>query len=169
MGAPVAVGSPPVSPPAPPAGRRRPRWRRITARVVFAAVVVAQVVLLVHGYHDPHHVLAFQMFDESSDWRADIVRVTTDGRRIPIDAPWPGGYQWAVMAPDRGLAYPQYEHHADAGVDNQLAFLEAALDWVAANTPADHETAYLEATVVYDRNTHGPTTVTYRSRARAVP
>jgi hypothetical protein len=132
-------------------------------------VVAAQVTLLIRGYHDPHHVLAFQMFDESSDWRADIVRVTTDGRRVPIDQPWPGGYQWAALVPERGLAYPQYEHHADAGVDNQLAFLEAALDWVAAHTPADRETAYLEATVVYDRNTHGPTTVTMRSRERALP
>jgi hypothetical protein len=165
----TAPASARLADPTPPRGRARPRWRRVTARAVSAAVVVAQATLLIRGYHDPHHVLAFQMFNESSDWRADVVRVTTDGRRVPIDQAWPGGYQWATLVPDRGLAYPQYEHHADAGVDNQLAFLEAALDWVAANTPADHETAYLEATVVYDRNTHGPTTVTYRSRARAVP
>jgi hypothetical protein len=157
------------SAPAPPlGGRPRSRQRRIAARVVFVVVVAAQVTLLVRGYeHDPHHVLAFQMFDESSDWRADIVRVTADGRRVPIDAPWPGGYQWAALVPERGLAYPQYEHHADAGVDNTLAYLEAALDWVAANTPADHETVYLEAVVTYDRNTHGPTTVTLRSPDRA--
>jgi hypothetical protein len=85
---------------------------------------------------------------------------------VPIDDPWPGGYRWAALAPERGLAYPGSEHHADAGVDNTVAFLEAALAWVAANTPADRETAYLEATVTYDRNTHGPTTVTYRSPDR---
>jgi hypothetical protein len=163
MGAPAAVET--ASDPS-PAGRQRPRWRRIAARIVFPLVVAAQVVLLVRGYHDPHHVLAFQMFNESSDWRADVVRVTTDGRAVPIDQAWPGGYQWAAMVPDRGLAYPQYEHHADAGVDNQLAFLQAALDWVADHTPADHETAWLEARVTYDRNTHGPTTVTLRSHAR---
>jgi hypothetical protein len=49
-----------------------------------------------------------------------------------------------------------------------LAFLEAALAWVASHTPADRETAYLEATVTYDRNTHGPTTVVMRSPERDV-
>ena len=40
-----------------------------------------------------------------------------------------------------------FRHHADAGLDNQLAFLDAALDWVAGNTPRDRETRYLEARV----------------------
>ena len=48
---------------------------------------------------------------------------------------------------DRGLRYPSMRHHADAGLANQLAFLDAALDWVASNTPRDGETLYLEATV----------------------
>ena len=157
----------PVAEPA-SGGQGRSRARRLTARVLFAGVGVAQVVLLVRGYHDPHHVLAFQMFDESSDWRADIVRVTVDGRRIPIDDPWPGGYRWATLVPERGLAVPQFEHHADSGVDSTLAFLAAALDWVAANTPSDQQTRYLEARVVYDRNTHGPTTVTLRSHDRVL-
>jgi hypothetical protein len=138
----------------------------VLARVVFVGVVAAQVTLLVRGSDEPHPVLAFRMFDESSDWRADIVRVTTDGRRVPIDEPWPGGYRWAALVPDRGLAVPGSEHHADAGVDSTLAFLQSALDWVAANTPADHETRYLEAHVVYDRNAHAQETVTLRSRER---
>jgi hypothetical protein len=49
--------------------------------------------------------------------------------------------------PARGLSYPAIRHHADAGLANQLAFLEAALDWVADNTPRDAETRYLEARV----------------------
>ena len=49
--------------------------------------------------------------------------------------PW-AGYRWDELVPDRGLPYPAVRHHADAGLDNQLAFLDAALDYVAANTPA---------------------------------
>ncbi len=125
------------------------------------------LLTIVRGYRDPHRVFAFHMFNESSVWQADIVRVTIDGRRVSIDDPWPGGYRWATLVPERGLAYPQVRRHADAGVDSTLAFLDAALDWVALNTPADPETRYLEATVTYDRNTHGDRTVVLRSVGRA--
>ncbi len=125
------------------------------------------LLTIVRGYDDPHRVFAFHMFNESSVWEADIVRVTVDGGRVPIDEPWPGGYRWATLVPERGLAYPQFRHHADAGVDSTLAYLDAALDWVAANTPADPETRYLEAIVTYDRNTHGDRIVVLRSIDRA--
>jgi hypothetical protein len=58
--------------------------------------------------------------------------------------------------------------HADAGVDNQLAFLDAALDWVAGHTPRDDETLYIEATVTYWHNTDSPEVVVLRSRDREV-
>ena len=53
-------------------------------------------------------------------------------------------------------AVPAVRHHADAGLDNQLAFLRSALDWVAANTPRDRETRYLEATVTAWHNADPP-------------
>ncbi|MGH9118380.1 MAG: hypothetical protein ACRD0A_11070 [Acidimicrobiales bacterium] len=56
--------------------------------------------------------------------------------------------------------------HADAGVDNQLAFLQAALDWVAAHTDRDRETSHLEATVTYWLNDDAPRTVVLRSPER---
>lgn len=59
-----------------------------------AAVLLGQAALLVRGYSDPHKLFAFQPFNESSTWRADVVRVTVDGRRIPIEHEWPGGYRW---------------------------------------------------------------------------
>ena len=34
------------------------------------------------------------MFPESSTWRAEILRVTADGQRIPIAEPW-AGYRWS--------------------------------------------------------------------------
>jgi hypothetical protein len=67
---------------------------------------------------------------------------------------------------DRGLRYPSIRHHADAGLDNQLAFLEAALDWVASNTPRDRQTRYLEATVTSWHNTDPPRVRVLRSRVR---
>jgi hypothetical protein len=65
------------------------------------------------------------------------------------------------------MAHPDVRHHADAGLDNQVAFLAAALDYVAAHTPRDHETRYLEATVTTWHNTDGPEVMVLRSRERS--
>jgi hypothetical protein len=135
--------------------------------VAVVAVVGLQLGLAARGYWADHKEFAFQMFPESSTWRADIVRVTVDGRRVPIEQPW-SGYRWEELAPDRGLRYPGIRHHADAGLDNQLAFLDAALDWVADNTPRDGETRYLEATVTSWHNADQPETEVVRSGDREV-
>ena len=103
------------------------------------AVVVLQLGFIARGYWSDHKEFAFQMFPESSTWRADVVRVTADGQRIPIERPW-SGYRWDELVQSRGLRFPSFRHHADAGLANQLAFLEASLDWVADNTPRDRET-----------------------------
>jgi hypothetical protein len=134
-------------------------------RVIVVAVVLLQLGLVARGYWADHKEFAFQMFPESSTWRASLFRVTADGERLPIDRPW-FGYRWEDMVRDRGLSYPQYRHHADAGLDNQLAFLRSALDWVAANTPRDHETRYLEARVTAWHNDDPPRVEVFRSRAR---
>jgi hypothetical protein len=105
------------------------------------------------------------MFPESSRWRADIVRVTADGRRVPIELTW-SGYRWDQLVQDRGLRYPAERHHADAGLDNQLAFLDAALDWVADNTPRDGETRFLEARVTAWHNDDPPRVEIIRSELR---
>ena len=134
-------------------------------RVIVLAVVLLQLGFIARGYWADHKEFAFQMFPESSTWRASLFRVTADGERLPIDRPW-FGYRWEDMVRDRGLSYPQYRHHADAGLDNQLAFLRSALDWVAANTPRDHETRYLEARVTAWHNDDPPRVEVVRSRAR---
>jgi hypothetical protein len=133
--------------------------------VVVVAVVVLQLGLVAAAYWSDHKAFGFQMFPESSTWRADVVRVTADGRRIPIEYPW-SGYRWDELVQDRGLRYPSIRHHADAGLANQLAFLEAALDWVADNTPLDAETRYLEATVTSWHNDDPPRVGVLRSRVR---
>ncbi|HEY8525238.1 MAG TPA: hypothetical protein VIL48_09755 [Acidimicrobiales bacterium] len=138
------------------------RWAR---RVVVVAVVGLQAFFVARGYWSDHRELAFQMFPESSTWRAEIVRVTADGRRVPIDEPW-AGYEWDELVVGRGLTHPGVRHHADAGLDNQLAFLDAALDWVADHTPRDRETRYLEARVTTWHNTDPPEVVVLRSRTR---
>jgi hypothetical protein len=134
-------------------------------RVIVLAVVLLQLGFIARGYWADHKEFAFQMFPESSTWQASLYRVTAGGERVPIDRPW-FGYRWEDMVRDRGLSYPQYRHHADAGLDNQLAFLRAALDWVAANTPRDHETRYLEARVTAWHNDDPPRVEWFRSRAR---
>ena len=129
------------------------------------AVVGLQLGLVARGYWSDHKEFAFQMFPESSTWRATVVRVTADGRRVPIERPW-SGYRWDELVRDRGLSYPPIRHHADAGLDNQMAFLEAALNWVAGNTPRDRETRYLEATVTSWHNADAPRVGVLRSRVR---
>ncbi|MGH9216383.1 MAG: hypothetical protein ACRDZS_09015, partial [Acidimicrobiales bacterium] len=106
------------------------RARVIGRRVAVALVVIAQLVLVARGYWSAHKEFAFQMFPESSTWQAEIVRVTTDGTRVPVGQPW-AGYRWDELVTVRGLGRPELRHHADAGLDNQLAFLDAALDYVA--------------------------------------
>jgi hypothetical protein len=143
------------------------RVRILARRAIVVAVVVLQVGLIARGYWADHKEFAFQMFPESSTWRADIVRVTGDGRRVPIEHSW-SGYRWDELVPDRGLAYPAVRHHADAGLDNQLAFLDAALDWVAQNTPRDDETRYLEARVTSWHNADPPTVEIIRTGEREI-
>jgi hypothetical protein len=133
--------------------------------VVVAAVVLLQLGFVAAGYWSDHKPFAFQMFPESSTWRADVVRVTADRRRVPIERPW-AGYRWDELVHDRGLRYPSVRHHADAGLDNQLAFLESALDWVADNTPRDGETRYLEARVTSWHNADPPKVGILRSHVR---
>jgi hypothetical protein len=137
----------------------------VTRRAVVVAVVLLQLGLVARGYWADHKEFAFQMFPESSTWRADVARVTADGRRVPIELPW-SGYRWDELVRDRGLRYPAVRRHADAGLENQLAFLEAALDWVARNTPRDAETRYLEAKVTAWHNDDPPRTRVLRSPAR---
>lgn len=137
-------------------------WGR---RAVVSVVVVAQLFLVGRAYWADHREFGFQMFPESSQWRADIVRVTGGGERIPVDEPW-AGYRWGELVKGRGLGNPSVRHHADAGLDNQVAFLQAALDWVAANTDRDDETVYLEATVVTWHNDDEPEVVVLRSHRR---
>jgi hypothetical protein len=138
-------------------------WAR---RVVVAVVVVAQLGFVARGYRSDHKEFAFQMFPESSTWRADIVRVTTDGSRVPVDEPW-DGYRWSAMVVGRGLGSAGSRHHADAGLDNQLAFLDEALDYVATHTPDDHQTRYLEAVVTTWHNADEPQVVVLRSEPRS--
>jgi hypothetical protein len=133
--------------------------------VVVVAVVAVQLGLVARGYFADHREFAFQMFPESSTWRASVVRVTGDGRRVPVELGW-SGYRWEELVRDRGLSYPSVRHHADAGLANQLAFLDAALDWVAGNTPRDRETRYLEATVTSWHNADPPRVRVLRSRVR---
>jgi len=139
--------------------------RVLTAQVFFATIVLAQVLLALNGYRDDHKFFAFQPFNESSTWQAEIVRVTWDGARVPVDDQW-DGYDWDSLVHMSALQGPERQRHAYMGVGATLDFLQLALDWVAVNTPADRETRYLEADVTYFENTRGPHHVVLRSPER---
>ena len=143
----------------------RPRWRVRAAAACFLVAVGGQVAFALNGYRDPHKFFAFQPFNESSTWRADIVRVTWDGTRLTIDEDW-GGYDWNELVDMSALQNPGRLRHAYMGVDATLDFLDAALEWVADNTPADRETQYLEARVTYHRNAGGAEHVVLRTEDR---
>jgi hypothetical protein len=84
---------------------------------------------------------------------------------VAISEPW-AGYRWDELVTGRGLRHPELRHHADAGLDNQLAFLDSALDWVADNTPRDRETRHLEARVTSWHNDDPPRVELIRSDPR---
>ena len=144
----------------------RPRWRTRLVRGFVALVLVGHALLLARGYSDPHKLFAFQPFNESSTWRADVVRVTADGERLPVGLAWPGGYDWDELVGWRVLQQPSAVRHAYSGLGASLDFLDEALDWVADHTPDDHHTLYLEARVEAWRNGRGPEVVVHRSELR---
>jgi len=145
-------------------GRRR---RRLVTGFIIAVLGV-QIGFAVNGYRDPHKFFAFQPFNESSTWQADIVRVTRTGDRVPISGGW-AGYDWNELVGMAALQGPSRLRHAYMGVGATVDFLDEALDWVATHTPDDHETRYLEATVTTFENTRGPTVTVLRSVERPVP
>jgi len=142
--------------------------RRVMRRLIVAGVVAAQLTMVVLAYGSAHPVFGFQMFPETSEWQAEIIRVADDGTTIDVRDPWPGGYSWPALVQGRGLGHPFQRHPADAGIDSTLDFLSHALDWVAANTPDDPDTRYLEARVTYWQNGRGPSYVVLRSEPREI-
>ncbi len=135
--------------------------------MVIGVVVGAQLFAVVAAYDSDHKVFGFQMFPEASRWSAEIVRVQSDGSVVALQDGWE--YRWSDLVRGHGLTNPFPDHHADSGLRHQFALFQGALDWVAANTPADTTTSYLEATVTYTDNGRGPFTRTFRSVTRVVP
>jgi hypothetical protein len=143
----------------------RSETARRAAKAAFVAALVLHALLVVRGGHDPHKLFGFRPFNESDTWRAEIVRITGDGRRLPIDdGTW--AYDWDELVDNVKLRRPGRTRHANAGAPATLDFLARALDWVAANIPRDTETVGLEATVTVYHNTRGPQVHVLRSGER---
>jgi hypothetical protein len=136
-------------------------------RAVVIGWIVVSLAAIVAGYRGTSPVLAWQMFPEASRWQASIVRVTADGHRIDVREPWPGGYRWAELVDEPRLRDPFSEHDASYGIAATLDLFRQALDWVAAHTPRDDETVWLEATVTYRHNADPPLTVVLTSTPRS--
>jgi hypothetical protein len=130
--------------------------------------VVTQLYFIARGYSDPHKHFAFQPFNESDTIQAEIVRVTVDGRRVPVTRRW-SGYRWRELVRERGLGRVHRTMHANSGARSAIASLQTALDWVADHTPRDIETLYYHARVTYHHNTRGPFVVELQSKRRPLP
>lgn len=134
----------------------RPRWRAIAVRVAFVGLVALHLTFVLRGGSDPHARFAFRPFQHSDTWSAEIVRVTVDGRRLPLDdGTW--GYDWRELTRVPQLQNHAAPRHASDGAAATLDLLDRSLDWVADHTPDDTETRYLEATVTV-RTDGAPTT-----------
>jgi len=146
----------------------RGQWRRRAVGAFIVAVLAVQIGFAVNGYREPHKFFAFQPFNESSTYEADIVRVTWEGERVPVDVDW-AGYDWNELVHMAALRNPSRLRHAYMGVGATVDFLDQALDWVATHTPRDTDTRYLEATVTTFNNTRGPSVTVLRSVERGAP
>lgn len=144
-----------------------PRWRRVGRRIAIVIVVAAQVGVIVAAYHNDHRAFGFQMFAESDEFSATIERVLVDGAVVAVDEDWQ--YRWRDLVVGRGLSNPSPIHHSSRGNRTQFSYLQEALDWVAANTPADTTTRYLQARVTFWENGRGPYSLTLTSRHRELP
>lgn len=138
----------------------------VARRVVFLGVILLQLFLVIRAYSADHAFFGFQMFPETSEWAAEIVRIDDDGNEHDVRGPWPGGYRWGDLVQGRGLSTPWSRGPADAGIRSTLHFLDEALDWVVHNTPRDTETRRLVARVTYWQNGRGPFDTTLESDAR---
>ena len=146
--------------------RMTPRLRIVGRRVVVVGVVGLQLGLVGRGLLvGPQAVRASRCSRSrapgaptscGSPPTAGASRSSSHGRAT-------AGRRWSRTS---GCSTPSVRHHADAGLDNQLAFLRSALDWVADNTPRDHDTRYLEATVTSWHNDDPLRTEVFRSRFR---
>ncbi len=137
--------------------------RNIARRVGAAAILVAQLLLIVRGYSADHAVFGFQMFPASSEWQATIERELANGDRVDVREDWPGGYSWSELVAGYGLGQPFARHHADTGLVSTLHFFSAALEWVAVNTPLDTEAVLLIATVTVWPNGRNSSTVVFEA------
>ena len=139
------------------------------ARIVFAGGWIAlQASLVLTGGLRADRVFSFRMFNEASTVRVRLSRVVdVSGAEalVPVD-----DGEWSARDRD-GVAHDVHFDervidarfatfdqtiHAAYGVEAHLARLQAALDFVAKNTPNDAETRALVADVRVRKNGRDP-------------
>jgi hypothetical protein len=135
------------------------------ARIFVVAAVALQLFFIVRAYWDPHRRFGYQPFGEYSVWRADVVRVTRDGRRIPAGRKF-HGTRWSAHVRCCGLHSVSRLKPAKRGIGSTLAYFQLALDYVADHTPEDPDTLFYEAKVTYLRNRGDPVELIMTSKRR---
>ena len=97
------------------------------------------------------------------------MRVTWSGERLPVEGGWGGG-DWDELVGMAALTAVQagFATRTWVWVPRSTSSTRRSTGW-PHNTPDDHETRYLEATVTTFENTRGPTVTVLRSVEREPP
>jgi hypothetical protein len=142
-------------------------YKRFWARVFCASVIAAQLYAVVHAYRDPLKRFGYQPFSESTQWQVRIWAVDRAGHKTDVAQGFEG-YRWSDLVRVR-VGQPFHLQPASSGIAASLYFLQHALDYVAAHTPRDRRTRYLEADVSFRKNRGSLQSVVLHSKPRGVP
>ena len=161
-----AAGVRDLAPPACQGGGVTPRVRVVGRRVVVLAVVLLQVGFVARAYWSDHKefgVPDVPRVEHLAGRRGagDRRRPARPGRACP--GPATAGRSWCGTA---GSAIRSSATTRTPGSTTSSRSSDAALDWVAGNTPRDRETRYLEARVTAWHNADRPQVRVLRSRVR---
>jgi hypothetical protein len=134
-------------------------------RAAFVIVFLGlEAFAITWGLRAPDHVLAFQMFNESSSLTVELFREVQRKRRrvlVPVvDGKWQArdaagvlrDFSWQDRVKYEPLNRLGVSVHASYGLSAQLFRLQAALDDVASHIPDDTQTRALVAVVQASHN-----------------
>ncbi len=166
-----------ATPSTPATAPRSPLDLGARARVVFAAVYVAvMLVVVVSAQYQPDHAFGFQMFNESSTVNIHLYRRVRGKRTLEpfVD----GGFtthrrsgesrriEWRDRVRDRVLGRLDETVHAKYGLAGQLHRLELALQDFARHLGDDRDTQEIVAVVETRKNGRNPAVVRLKARRR---
>ena len=148
--------------------------RRLSILGFCAVLFGAQAAMTVDAHLRRDRRFGWQMFSETTRFRAVLWRELADGRRRPTQRG-----RWVVETPQGRRVFLWRDHvrewrlddlersrQAKVSLDATLLYAQRALDWVAARIPEDRETVRLVLVVDWEKadGTRGVTELASRPR-----